>query len=151
MLVFLGIADVKPENFSLMLSEAEQEILNDQEDTQNSLLDNLSNKKPFLNSQAINQPVVFLSAILCVSPEKWSIWVNDQVISSLGVFEGIDIKAVSSQEIMFNLDLDNKNQIFYLRPNQSFLLDTRKIVTGDCRTFTHLLSHPEKGNLADPS
>ena len=46
MLVFLGIADVKPENFSLMLSEAEQEILNDQEDTQNSLLDNLSNKNP---------------------------------------------------------------------------------------------------------
>ena len=122
-LCFLTTLSIRAENFSFMLSDAEQQALGPGDGWAEPA--NNDDKKEA-------QKVIFLSAILYLSPDKWALWLNDQVVHQLGRFQDVFIKSISSDHVVFKLG-GNDDEEFLLKPNQSFIVTARKVVEGDKR------------------
>ncbi len=140
-LCFLMCLPLRAENFSFMLSDAEQQALGPDNDWD----ENLVSKPASGEGKNILQEVVFLSAILYFSPDKWTLWLNDQVVHQQGKFEGAMLKSVSPNHVIFSLGDDGQEE-FLLKPNQSLIVTTRKVVEGDRRAFSepHPLDKPSE-------
>ena len=98
-LCFLMYLPLRAENFSFMLSDAEQQALGPDNDWD----ENLVSKPASGEGKNILQEVVFLSAILYFSPDKWTLWLNDQVVHQQGKFEGAMLKSVSPNHVILRL------------------------------------------------
>ena len=135
---------LKAENFSFMLSHAEQQALGSDNDWDETLVSNPSSG----DAKNMSQGVVFLSAILYFSPDKWTLWLNDQVVHQQGKFESISLKSVSPNHVVFSLGDDDQEE-FLLKPNQSLIIMAKKVVEGDRRTFPE--PHHPLDKLYEPS
>ena len=129
--LYLFFEPVMAENFSFMLSNAEQQALGFETHNINT------STNPVLQTDSSStlssaQTAIFLSGILYFSSEKWTIWLNNQPIHQLGKFEDALIKSVSADHIILNLPNDPE-QVFCLRPNQSLIINSKKIMDGDKR------------------
>ena len=87
----------------------------------------------------------FLSAILYFAPDKWTLWLNDQVISNRDPTEGMILKSVLPDRIICQTT-GEENIEFSLKPNQSFIVDEKRVVEGDKR-FLSLSSSQEKDKM----
>lgn len=138
-LFLISFFSLRAENFSIMLSLAEQEALQEAHTLDQKILERVSPKTEakYPASQP-NQDVIFLSAVLYFSPEKWTILLNDQIITGLGYVQGIWIKKVMPDAIVFSLEEQNPLE-FSLRINQSFYLKEKTVIEGDQRMNSEIL------------
>ena len=134
-----------PKPFSLMLSSAEQTALQKALSHQpGSKIKSLENALNFPDYSPDSQ-TFFLSAILYFSPEKWTIWINDQMITNLGQMEGVHLKCVLPDHIILQTFKD-KTIDFSLKPNQSFIVQEERVVEGDRRLLIPLPSGAVKAS-----
>ncbi|RZI46488.1 hypothetical protein [Candidatus Finniella inopinata] len=136
-LLFLSCQLARAENFSLMLTDDEQKILDQKNDDD-------WDESPVLNlpsgdNQNVPQPIIFVSAILYFGPDKWTVWMNNQVIHQPGPFEGVILKSASPEHVVLSL-ADNYNAEILIKPNQSLMIRTGKVLEGDRRSPADL--HP---------
>lgn len=77
--------------------------------------------------------VLFLSAILCLSPSHWTVWINDRTYTADNIEDDIlIIRKVTSDYIIFDLKRAKINST-KLRINQSLILAEHNIIEGDAR------------------
>ncbi len=112
-------------------------MLNPEE--QEALQQALGLKKPetFLQDpETLKHVNLFLSAIMFFHPDKWTLWINDQIVGPKNSFPGLSVKDVSADEIIFTTE-DSPHHLVSLKPNQSYVVHESRVVEGDARVATH--------------
>jgi hypothetical protein len=138
-LLLISCGVLKAENFSIMLSLAEQEALQQAQGLDQQILDKVwGNEASKELETKSNQAIIFLSAVLYFSPDKWTVIINDQIITAQGYSQGIWLKSVTPDQIVFSLE-EQAPLEFFLRINQSFLINEKIIIEGDQRTKSDTL------------
>ena len=130
---FLTYGALNAENLSLMLSLAEQDALHQAQGLDQQIVDKVWGGENLKGPEnKLKQNIVFLSAILYFSPNKWTVILNDQIITAQGCSQGIWLKSVNPDQVIFSLEEQNPLE-FSLRINQSFLAGEKRIMEGDQR------------------
>lgn len=133
-ILFSTCGILRAESFSIMLSLAEQEALQQAQGLEQQILDKIENDESLKGSEnKYNQDIIFLSAILYFSPDKWTIILNDQIITAQGYYQGILLKNVTPDQVILSMGEQNQLEL-PLRINQSFLADEKRIMEGDQRS-----------------
>lgn len=116
---------------SFMLSPEEQEVL------QQAL--GLKKHEVLLQDpETLKHVNLFLSAIMFFHPDKWTLWINDQIVGPKNSFPGVFVKDVSADEIIISTE-ESPNHLVSLKPNQSYVVDESRVVEGDVRTTRPLV------------
>ena len=115
--------------FSVMLSEAEQLALQRALGLKKTETPSLYNE---ISSSEDQGAVLFLSAIIHLTSEKWALWLNDQIINSKTAFPGILLKEVRPDAITFTLEGESGRDIT-LGLNESYSYRQNRVIEGDAR------------------
>ena len=73
---------------------------------------------------------LFLSAILFLTPNQWTVWINNQPVSHKNSFPGILLRDVQREAIAFSLE-NVPHKIITLKPNQTYTQG--RVLEGDSR------------------
>lgn len=116
--------------FSIMLNEAEQLALKEALGFKKTEAPNLYQE---ISAAEDHDTILFLSAIIHFTSEKWALWLNNQVINNKTAFPGIFLKEVRPDSITFTLEGENQKEII-LGLNQSYSYNQKRVVDGDIRS-----------------
>lgn len=123
-LIFSSLVYAEPA--SMMLSPSEENAL------EKALSDSPNLQTP-KNQQNDEDLMLYLSSIIFVNEDKWTLWINDQRVSDhKNIPSNISIITVTSSHILFNLQNDPSRQ-FQLNADQTYMVQEQKIVDGDAR------------------
>jgi hypothetical protein len=125
----------EPESFSIMLSETEQLALGRALGLKKTETPDLYQE---ISATESHDAILFLSAIIHFTSEKWALWLNDQVVNNKTAFPGVFLKEVRPDSIIFTLEREPQKEII-LGLNQSYSYNQKRVVDGDARP---------KGNLS---
>ena len=127
-----------PIKASLMMSLDEVNLLNELapiEDEATSFLET----PEILTSCFTIEEILFLSAILYLSPTHWSVWINDRTYTADDMEDNtLKITKVTNHYVEFELK-DSHKKTLKLRSNQSLITIGHRIVDGDARQKQQLL------------
>jgi hypothetical protein len=121
-------------SFSIMLNETEQQALQHALGLRKTETPDLYSE---LASSEEKNAVLFLSAIIYLTSEKWALWLNDQVVNSKTAFPGILVKEVQPDAITFIVEGNAQKEIT-LKLNQSYSYSQRRVLDGDARLKSSL-------------
>lgn len=123
-LIFSSLVCAEPA--SMMLSPSEENALE-------KVLSDSPNLQTSKTQQSDEDLMLYLSSIIFVNEDKWTLWINDQKVSDhKNIPNNISITTVTSSHILFNLQNDPSRQ-FQLNANQTYMVQEQKIVDGDAR------------------
>lgn len=123
-LIFSSLVYAEPA--SMMLSQSEAS-------TVEQALSDVSSSNISKTQQSDEDLMLYLSSIIFVNEDKWTLWINDQRISDhQSMPNNILINTITPSHILFNLQNDPKHQ-FQLNTNQTYMIEEQKIVDGDAR------------------
>ena len=123
-LIFSSLVYAEPA--SMMLSPSEENALE-------QVLSDSPNLQTSKTQQSDEDLMLYLSSIIFVNEDKWTLWINDQRVSDhKNILNNISITTVTSSHILFNLQKDPSRQ-FQLNANQTYMMQEQKIVDGDAR------------------
>ena len=123
-LIFSSLVCAEPA--SMMLSPSEENALE-------KVLSDSPNLQTSKTQQSDEDLMLYLSSIIFVNEDKWTLWINDQRVSDhKNIPNNISITTVTSSHILFNLQNDPSRQ-FQLDSNQTYMVQEQKIVDGDAR------------------
>ncbi len=120
----MAVAEADP-SASFMLTPEEQDALQ-------QVLGLKKSEVLSQDSEALKRVNLFLSAIMFFNPDRWTLWINDQTVSSKNSFPGLLIKDVSADEIIISTE-DSPKHLISLKPNQSYIVHEGRVVEGDAR------------------
>jgi hypothetical protein len=126
--IFIEDAEVLP---SIMLNSKEEKIIDHFLDSLKTTAPNEFEADINLDSKNQIQPL-FLSAIIFFSKKNWTIWINDQAITTQQKSNFLKIHKVDYDHIVFSIPNFSKKK-FFITPNQTFIPALEKVVNGDAR------------------
>lgn len=118
------------EPFSIMLNETEQKALQHALGLKKTETPDLYNE---ISTSEDQNAVLFLSAIIYLTSEKWALWLNDQIINHKTGFPGVFVKEVKPDAITFTVEGNAQKEIT-LSLNQSYSYNQKRVVDGDARS-----------------
>ena len=123
-LIFSSLVYAEPA--SMMLSPSEENAIE-------QVLSDSPNLQTSKTQQSDEELMLYLSSIIFVNEDKWTLWINDQRVSDhKNIPNNISITTVTSSHILFNLQNDPSRQ-FQLNADQTYMVQEQKIVDGDAR------------------
>lgn len=129
-ILLFGISQLKA---SLMMSLDELSVIDNIISKSKEERENELSIESFSHPPSSAEKILFLSAILYLSPSCWTVWINDRTYTADDKEDKeLLIKKVENHYIVLDLKAPLQRSI-KLRPNQSFILAQHRIVEGDAR------------------
>lgn len=117
---------VYAETASMMLRQSEENVIE-------QALNDVSIPDVSKTQQSDEDLMLYLSSIIFVNEDKWTLWINDKRISDhQNIPNNISIITITSSHILFNLKNDPSRQ-FQLNTNQTYMVQEQKVMDGDAR------------------
>lgn len=129
-LLFSQLCAEEFESFSIMLNETEQQALQHALGLKRTETADIYHE---ISNSGDQDAVLFLSAIIYFTSEKWALWLNDQIINHKTGFPGIFVKEVKPDAIIFTIEGNTQKEIT-LSLNQSYSYSQKRIIEGDARS-----------------
>ena len=127
--LFSQLCAEEVEPFSIMLNETEQQALQHALGLKRAETPDIYKE---VSNSGDQDAVLFLSAIIYFTSEKWALWLNDQIINHETGFPGVFVKEVKPDAITFTVEGNAQKEIT-LSLNQSYSYSQKRIIDGDAR------------------
>jgi|GEM_PF-5955040 len=116
-------------SFSVMLSGPEQRALQEALGLAEPGVEDIYQE---VSSSENRDAILFLSAIIYLTSDKWALWLNDQVVNTKTAFPGILLEDVQPDAVTFAFENNPKKHIT-LGLNQSYSYNQKRVIDGDAR------------------